>query len=385
VFADAPGGTQAPLDVIHAMASYLERSNANTGGAFATSKETDALIGEAREAAADLVGAQPGEIVFGQSTTTLAFALSRAIGRTLRAGDEVVVTRLDHDANVAPWRAVAEDTGATLRWVDVRAEDCTLDLATLAGALSERTRVVAFTLASNAVGTITPAAEIVRLVHGAGALAVADGVHFVPHRLADFGASGLDVMFCSAYKFYGPHLGIMAARAELLDSWRPYRVRPSPEHGPEAWETGTLSHEALAGLVAAVRYMGSVGGGTNGTRSDLRAGMEAIEAHERELTVRFLRGVEAVPGARLFGIADPRRAHERTPTFALRLGAQHPRRSAEALAERGVFAWDGDYFAVEIMERLGLEETGGALRIGYCHYNTNEEVDRVLDYLRAIG
>ena len=384
VFADAPGGTQVPGEVIDAMASYLEGGNANTEGAFDTSRETDALIVEARTAAADLLGAGPDEIVFGQNTTTLAFAFSRAVGRTLRPGDELVVTRLDHDANVAPWLAVAEDSGATVRWVDVRTGDCTLDLDSLAGALSARTKVVAFTLASNAVGTITPAAGIVRLAHEAGAIAVCDAVHFVPHRPADFHGLDADVLFCSAYKFFGPHLGLMAARTEVLDMLRPYRVRPSHDRGPEAWETGTLSPEALAGLTAAVGYLGSVCGEVAGhRRSAVLAGMRAIEAHERDLTERFLGGLPSLPGARLFGIADPARADERTPTFALRLGDRHPRESAEALARKGIFAWDGNYYAVEIMERLGLEATGGALRIGFCHYHTLDEVDRVLDALRG--
>jgi cysteine desulfurase family protein (TIGR01976 family) len=383
VFADAPAGTQVPREVIAAMASYLERSNANTDGAFDTSRETDALIAAARGAAADLLGAGSDEIVFGQNTTTLAFAFSRAVGRTLRPGVELLVTRLDHDANVAPWLAVAEDTGATLRWVDIRTDDCTLDLGSLAGTLSARTKVVAFTLASNAVGTITPASGIVRLAHEAGAIAVCDGVHFVPHRLADFHGLDADVLFCSAYKFFGPHLGVMAARAEVLDSLRPYRVRPAHDRGPEAWETGTLSHEALAGLVAAVDYLGSLSGEATDRRSGLLAGMRAVEAHERTITERFLSELPAVPGARLFGIADPARAGERTPTFALRQGDRHPRESAETLAREGIFVWDGNYYALEIMERLGLEATGGAVRIGFCHYHTLDEVDRVLDALRG--
>jgi len=383
VFADAPGGTQVPREVIAAMASYLERGSANTDGAFDTSRETDALIAAARSAAADLLGAGSDEIVFGQNTTTLAFAFSRAVGRTLRPGDELLVTRLDHDANVAPWLAVAEDTGATLRWVDVRTGDCTLDLDSLAGALSARTKVVAFTLASNAVGTITPAAGIVRLAHEAGAIAVCDAVHLVPHRQAVFRGLDADVLFCSAYKFFGPHLGVMAARAEVMDTLRPYRVRPADDRGPEAWETGTLSHEALAGLVAAVDYLGSLSGAAIDRGSGLIAGMQAVEAHERTITERFLGELPSVPGARLFGIADPARAGERTPTFALRLGDQHPRESAEALAREGIFVWDGNYYALEIMERLGLEATGGAVRIGFCHYHTLDEVDRVLDALRA--
>ncbi|MDP9344097.1 MAG: cysteine desulfurase-like protein [Actinomycetota bacterium] len=390
VFADAPGGSQVPLGVIEAMAAYLRRSNANLGGPFATSVESGLVVDEARRAGADLLGATPGEIVFGANTTTVAFHLAHAFARTLSPRDEVVVTRLDHDANVAPWVGAATAAGATVRWVDIHEEDCTLDLKSLDRALSSRTRLVAFTVASNAVGTIPPAAEIVRRVHDAGALAVADGVHFAQHGALDAATLGADVLFTSAYKFFGPHLGVAFISQELLERWRPDKVRPLPDVGPERWETGTQNHEALAGMTAAVDYLADVGERFGRPAGDDRrarvvAGMEAIRFHEAELSGRFLEAVAGIDGVRLWGIADPTRVAERTPTFAVRVGGQHPRHTSEELARRGVWVWDGNYFALEIMERLGLQQTGGTVRIGFCHYNTGDEVDRVLAELDALA
>ncbi len=398
VFADAPGGTQVPDLVIDAMSAYLRASNANSGGAFVTSRETDAVIAEARRAAADVVGGAPEEVVFGPNMTTLAFAVSRSIARTLGAGDEVVVTRLDHDANVAPWLLAAEDSGATIRWVDVRTGDVTIDLTTLASCLGGRTRVVAFTLASNATGTVTPARDVVDLVRdrAPAALVVADAVHFAQHRAVDVRALGVDLLFCSPYKFFGPHLGLMWGRPELIEGLRPYKVRPAHDHGPDRWETGTKNHEGLAGLVAAVEYLAWLGrtfgderpvdaaAGT-GRRSAVVAAMEVVRSREAELTVRFLDGIRDIPHARSYGIGESARAQERTPTFAVRLGAEHPSVTAAALGERGIFVWDGDYYAFEVMRRLGLADSGGAVRIGFCHYTTDEEVDRVLAELLALG
>jgi len=386
VFADAPGGTQVPESVIEAMSSYLRTSNANLGGAFPTSMESDQLIDDARQAGADLLGCTSDEVVFSQNTTTNAFHLSRSLRRMLKPEDEVVVTMLDHDANIAPWLIAAEETGAAVRWVDLRGADGTLDVDSLDAELSERTTIVAFTMASNALGTITPATEVIGRAHAVGALAVADAVHFAPHRAIDVRELGVDVLFCSAYKFFGPHPGLMYAPREHLQTWRPEKVRPLRDEIPWRWETGTLSHEALAGLVAAIDYLASLSETSNGHRRDrLLAGMAAIGGHERELTRRFLSGSHEIRAVRLYGIGDASRADERTPTFALRIGDLHPRHVAEELARRGVFAWDGNYFALAVMERLGLEETGGAVRIGFCHYNTSDEVDRVLEELDRVA
>ena len=389
VFADAPGGSQVPGSVIEAMAAYLRSSNSNTHGLFDSSRETDGVIEAARRAGADITGADPGEIVLGPNATTLLLSLSRSFGRTLRPGDEVLVTTLDHDANVRPWILAAEDAGATVRWVDVDPSDVTLDLDSFDAAISERTRLVAFTLASNAVGTIPPAAELARRAHAAGALVAVDGVHLAQHRALDVRAIDADVLACSPYKFFGPHLGILAVRRELLETWRPYKLRPAPDGAPERWETGTQNHEGLAGLDAAVEYLADVGrtfgapvGGAR--RGDVIAAFDAFRAHERDLTLRFLEGLARMPRVRLWGIDDPARVNDRTPTFAIRVGDQHPAETAEKLGRRGIFVWDGHYYAITVMERLGLLETGGAVRVGFCHYHTADDVDRVLEELETL-
>jgi cysteine desulfurase family protein (TIGR01976 family) len=382
VFADAPGGTQVPASVIEAMAGYLRTSNANTHGAFATSEETDRLIAEAHRAAADLLGADADEVVFGPNATTLLFAISRSIGRTLGPGDEVVVTRLDHDANIRPWVMAAEDAGAAVRWVDLVDADVTLDVESLEAQLSDRTRVVALTLASNAVGSVTPATELARLVHSrTNALVAIDAVHAAQHRRIDVRELEADLLVCSPYKIFGPHLGVLFARRDLLTRLTPYKVRPASEDLPYRWETGTQPHEAFAGLVAAVDYVAWLGGGAGDRRAAVTRGMGEIRRHEADLSRTFLQGVASLPAVTLYGIGEIDRIDERTPTFAVRVGDRHPFETAKALGERGIFVWDGHYYALELMERLGLQATGGAVRIGFCHYNTEDEVRRVLDAL----
>ena len=410
LFADAPGGSQVPASVIEAMANYLRRSNSNTHGLFDTSRETDETIDAARRAGADVTGADPDEIVLGPNATTLLMGLSRSFGRTLVPGDQVVVTMLDHDANVRPWILAAEDAGATVRWVDIHDDDVTLDLDSFDRALSDRTRLVAFTLASNAVGTIPAAAELARRAHAAGALVAVDGVHLAQHRSLDARAIGADVLACSPYKFFGPHLGLLAVRRELLQEWQPYKLRPAPDEIPASWETGTQNHEGLAGLVAAVDYLAGVGrdfGATGATdvieangatespetgatsttgvrRREILAAFDAIQDHERELSLRFLAGLAHMPRVRLWGIDDPARAVERTPTFAIRVADQHPAETAEKLGRRGILVWDGHYYAITVMERLGLLDGGGAVRVGFCHYHSAQDVDRVLTELDAL-
>jgi len=386
VFVDAPGGSQVPDPVIEAMAGYLRRSNANAHGAFATSQETDRLVADAHRASADLLNAVADEVVFGPNATTLLFAISRSVGRSLGPGDEVVVTRLDHDANVRPWVLAAEDAGATVRWVDVLEDDATLDAASFEAALSERTKIVAFTLASNAVGTITPAAELTRLVHErTPAIVACDGVHLAQHRRIDVRAIGADLVVCSPYKIFGPHLGILFGRREVLSSLRPYKVRPAEDALPFAFETGTQNHEGFAGWVAAVEYLVGLGVGEGRRAAVADAFERAIVPYEAALSERFLDGIRGIGSVRLYGIADPNRLAERTPTFAIRVGEQHPAETAKTLAERGIFVWDGNYYALEIMERLGLQDSGGAVRIGFCHYNTPAEVDRVLEELATLA
>ena len=355
-FFDGPGGTQVPDSVIDAIAECLRESNANLGGAFATSRRADEILATAHDTAASFLGASIGEVFFGANMTTLNFALSRTAGREWGEGDEIVCTRLDHDGNVAPWLELAHDRGLTVRFADVD-DECRLDLDHLASLLSERTRVVAFPWASNAVGTLTPVAEIAALAHEAGALAWVDAVHYGPHGPIDVAAAGVDVLVCSPYKFYGPHLGLAYVRRELGDGWRPYKVRPADSR----FETGTLAHELLAGFTAAVAYLEDVG-------------WEFVGAHEHELGQRFLDGLPE--GWRLHGIPT---MEERVPTFAITSEAIDPATAAAALGVRGFATWSGNYYAVEIMERLGLPE--GAVRVGIVHYNTADEVDRLLEAL----
>ena len=360
-FFDGPGGTQVPDSVIEAVATYYREANANVSGPYETSRRTEALITQARLTAAEFLGCEPDDTIFGANMTTLNFALTRAAARTWNAGDAVVVTELDHDANVSPWLELAHDRGLEVRIAAIR-NDSTLDLDDLAAKLDEKVRVVAFPLASNALGTLTDVQAIARLAHDAGALAWADAVHYAPHGPIDVAELGVDVLICSPYKFFGPHLGIAFARPELLDSWRPYKVRPAPDDPPgRRFETGTLPHELLAGFVAAVEYVESIG-------------WEAIHAQERTLGERFLAGL---PDAyMLHGLPT---MDGRVATFAFTHAEIPPSDVATRLGDRGIAVWAGDYYAVEVMRRLGLPE--GAVRAGIVHYNTAGEVDRLLEAL----
>jgi cysteine desulfurase family protein (TIGR01976 family) len=363
-FFDGPGGTQVPDEVIEAIAIYLRESNANVSGPYETSRRTERLVADARLAAGSFLGCSPGEVIFGANMTTLNFALSRTVAREWSEGDEVVVTRLDHDGNVSPWLELAHDLGLVVRFADIR-EDTTLDLDDLAAQLTDRTRVVAFPWASNAVGTLVDVARVVELAHEAGALAWVDAVHYGPHGPIDVAAVGADVLICSPYKFYGPHLGLAFGKAELLESWRPFKVRPAADEPlGHRFETGTLPHELLAGFVAAVEYIDSIG-------------WEGIQAHERELGQRFLDGLP--DSCTLHGLNT---MDGRVSTFAFNLEGRSPRAVAAHLGERGLAVWQGNYYAVEVMKRLGLDE--GAVRAGIVHYNTVDEVDRLLNELEQL-
>ena len=354
---DAPGGTQVPDSVIDAISAYLRDSNANLGGAFESSRRSDALLAQARLAAAAFLRCEPSEAFFGANMTTINFALTRTIGRTLRSGDEILVTRLDHDGNVSPWLELAHDLELVVRFVEMN-DDTSLDHDDLERKLSDRTRVVAFPLASNALGTLTDARRIADLAHDAGALAWADAVHYAPHGPIDVAELGVDVLLCSAYKFFGPHLGLAFVRADIAEQWRTYKVRPA-DH---PFETGTLAHELLAGFVACVDYIESVG-------------WAAIQAQERSLGRQFL---DALPdGVTLRGLPS---MEGRVPTFAFTVDGRSPRSIAERLAERGIAVWDGDYYAIEVMRRLGLGKDG-AVRAGFVHYNAAAEVDKLLEAL----
>jgi cysteine desulfurase family protein (TIGR01976 family) len=366
VFFDGPGGTQVPDEVIEAIAGYLRDSNANVSGPYETSRRTEALVERSRATAARFLGCAPDETIFGANMTSLSFTLSRTAGRELKAGDEILVTKLDHDANVSPWLELAYDRDLTVRFVDIH-EDTSLDLDDLQRQLTERTRVVAFPVASNAVGTLTDVRRIADLAHEAGAIAWADAVHYGPHGPIDVAAMGVDVLICSPYKYFGPHLGLAFGRRELLESWRPYKVRPAPtEPLGHRFETGTLPFELIAGFVAAVEYVESLG-------------WADIVAWERELGTRFLAGLPE--SIRLHGLPT---MEGRVPTFAFSVDGVAASEAAARLGERGFAVWHGNYYALEVMKRLGLEDDGGAVRVGFVHYNTLDEVERLLDELARL-
>jgi cysteine desulfurase family protein (TIGR01976 family) len=390
VFFDGPAGSQVPERVIAAVSDYFRTMNANHGGAFATSRESDAMLDEARRAVADLLGApDPDTIAFGANMTTLTFGLSRALGRTWKAGDEIIVTRLDHDANVTPWVLAARDAGAIVKHVDIRASDCTLDLEDLRGKLSPRTRLVAVGCASNSVGTINPVADICRSAHDVGALTFLDAVHYAPHALIDVAAWGCDFLACSAYKFFGPHVGVLWGRRELLEELPAYKLRPVPDTVPDRWMTGTQNHECIAGVLAAVEYLAELGRSPNDAtstgsrRAALAAAFARIERHERELLAQLLAGLKELADVRVWGITDPARLGERVPTVAITHRRLTPLAVAERLAEQGIFVWHGNYYALSLSEALAREPEG-MVRIGLLHYNTKEEVDRLLNALKAL-
>jgi len=387
-FFDGPGGTQVPQRVIDAMSRYLATSNANAHGAFATSRRSDEALAAAHSAMADLLGCDAEEIVFGPNMTTLTFAMSRAIGRELVPGDEIVVTRLDHDANVSPWVAL-EERGCVIRWVDINPADCTLDMEELRRVATPRTRVVAVGYASNSVGTINEVGEVVRLAHAVGAIAYIDAVHYAPHGPIDVRALDCDFLVCSPYKFFGPHSGALYGKRQHLLRLRPYKVRPATDSIPGRWETGTQNHEAMAGVTAAVEYLAELGRrhapGVQGQRGAILAAYDAIHAYERSLFEQLVPALLEIRGLTFYGIKESARYQERVPTVSVRIAGRSPRELAEHLGERGIFAWDGNYYALNLSERLGVEPTGGMLRIGLVHYNTAAEVHRLLEALRELA
>jgi selenocysteine lyase/cysteine desulfurase len=359
-FLDGPAGTQVPQQVITAVQNYFLTANANTCGAFETSRRNDAILAGAREAMADFFHCDADEVVFGQNMTTITFALARAISRNLKPGDEIIVTTLDHDANVAPWRAL-EEKGVVIRQVEIKEEDCTLDLEDLKRKLSSKTKLVAVGYASNAVGTINPVAEITKLAHAAGALMFIDAVHYAPHGTIDVRALDTDFLVCSPYKFFGPHMGALYGKREQVQ-------------------------ELVAGIAAAVDYMAELGRRHDPTakdrRSSLLAAYKVTRDHEMNLLSRLIPGLLAISGLKFFGITDPHQFHNRCSTVSVRIGDRHPTDIAKFLGDRGIFTWDGNYYALNLAERLGVADKGGFLRIGLVHYNTADEVDRLLAALR---
>jgi cysteine desulfurase family protein (TIGR01976 family) len=380
---DGPAGSQVPRCVIDAVAETLAHCNANTHGRFPTSREIDERLARARAAAADLFGVDDDScVVFGPNMTSLTFALGRAMARTWKPGDEVVVTNLDHDANITPWVLAARDSGATVRQVSISRRDTSLDMVDLATKIGPRTRLVAVTAASNATGTKTPLSAISRMVHDAGALLFVDAVHYAPHELIDVAAWDCDFAVCSAYKFCGPHAGILWGRRDAMEALPAYRVRPVGDALPDRWMMGTANHEGIAGTLAAIDYLAGLGRG-DGRRAALASAYRAIVDHEGALLDRLLAGLAGIGDVRVWGIADRKRRTERVPTVAITHARLSPAAIAERLGERGIFVWDGNYYAVEVTRSLGLEP-GGMVRIGILHYNTADEVDRLLQELGSL-
>ncbi len=394
VFLDGPGGTQVPQRVIDAVADYYRDMNANSGGAFTTSERTDAMAEEAHAAVADFLGAaSPDEIKFGYNMSTLTLHIGRSIGSTLKPGDEIVVTRLDHEANVSTWQAMAADRGLTVQVVDIDPTDVTLDLEDLESKLGPRTKLVAVGYASNAVGTVNPVREIVARAHEVGALTFVDAVAYAPHGPIDVQAIGTDFLACSAYKWFGPHLGALYGKADVLDRLPAFKVRPAHDR----FETGTPSYESIAGTLAATDYLRDIGrtygdvagapGAEHATerRRELVAAMVAIADYERELVTRFIAGLGAITGVTVLGITDPTQFTSRVPTVSVTIDGVHPRAAAEALGRVGIYAWDGDFYATGLIERLGYAEGGGVVRLGLVHYNTAAEVDRTIEAVERIA
>ncbi len=385
IYLDNPGGTQITQRALARMTDYLTRTNANHEGAFKTSRESDATVDAARSAVADFLGAaRPEEIVFGQNMTSLTLHISRSLARTLNAGDEIVVTRLDHDANIAPWLLIAEDRGCTVKWVDFDPEDCTWSVEALQQQLTERTKLVAIGYASNAVGTINPVAEAVQAAHAVGARVYVDAVQYAPHGPIDVQALDCDFLACSAYKFFGPHTGILYGKYELLDQLKAYKVRPAHDEPPHKFETGTQSFESIAAVHGALEYFESLGEGGS-RRQRLVTALTAIKNYEKTLSGALIEGLSSVHGLHIWGITDLNQLDRRVPTVSFTLDGWQPRDVAAELDQHGIYVWDGNYYALAVMDRLGLEDKGGMVRVGAVHYNTLAEVDALVEAVKRLA
>lgn len=397
IFFDNPGGTQIAQSSLDRMTAYLVQNNANHEGAFPTSQQSDAILDEAHAAMADFYNAaRPQEVIFGNNMTTLTLHISRSIARAWNPGDTIVVTRLDHDANITPWVLAAKDRGVDVRWVDFDVEDGTLKLDDFAAAMETHPRLAAFGYASNALGTINPVKKLVKVAHDAGAQVYVDAVQYAAHGPIDVQEVGCDFLVASAYKFFGPHAGILYGRYDLLDELFAYKVRPATDHLPGKFETGTQNHEGIAGVLGAIEYLEWLGKEFgqdyadryderfSGRRLRLKQAMTAIRAYEYEISRAVLKTLEEIRGLHIHGLADIRRLEERVPTYSFTLEGWHPRRLAEKLASHGIYVWDGNYYALAVTERLGLEDKGGMLRVGPVHYNTLEEVSRLVEVLQTL-
>jgi cysteine desulfurase family protein (TIGR01976 family) len=390
VFFDNPGGTQVHGSVIEAMRDYLVRRNANVHGAFETSRRTDSVLAEAHRAGADLLGCDPVEVVFGNNMTSLTFAMSRSLAAGWSPGDEIVVTRLDHDANITPWALAAQDTGAVIRWADIEPGTCALDMDQLRALLSRKTKLVAVGYASNATGSINDIAAIIAWSRECGALSFIDAVQYAPHGSIDVRELDCDFLACSAYKFFGPHAGLLFGKRDHLERLPAYKVRPADDEPPGRWETGTQNHEGLAGVTASIDYLASLGSrfgnvsGNQPRREQLREAWRVIREYETELARRLLAGLRSIRGVRIYGLEAEEDLGRRVATVSLRKEGTDPSRIARILGEENLFCWAGNFYALDLSERLGVEERGGFLRLGLVHYNTTNEIDRCLDLLDRI-
>lgn len=387
-FFDGPAGSQVPQSVAEAVFRYLLETNSQHGGQFEVSRQSDAILNEGHRALGDLLGAtDPGCIAFGANMTTITFGVSRAIAATWKPGDEIIVTRLDHEGNVSPWVLAARDAGAIVKRVGVNLDDGTLDQQSFREALTPRTKLVAVGLASNITGTINPVRQMIQAAHEVGALTYVDAVHFAPHGLVDVSDLDADFLVCSAYKFFGPHLGVLYGRRSLLEALAPYKLRVATSELPGKWMTGTACHEGIAGALASVEYLAALGrrvdSSVKSRRDALVAALTAIQEYEQELARQMLAGLRELRGFRLWGISDHDRLNERVPTFSLTHSHYTPQELAGRLADAGCYAWAGNHYALSFSEAAGLEPYG-TLRIGLLHYNTSEEVERVLSQLVSI-
>ncbi len=399
VFFDNPGGTQIARQSLDRINKYLLENNANHEGAFETSRKSDETLHEAHAAMADFLNAaRPEEIIFGNNMTTLSLHISRSLARNLNAGDEIVVTRLDHDANISPWMLVAEDKGCTLTWVDFDVEDGTLKVDEFAKAVERKPKIVAFGYASNALGTVNPVRKLTKMAKDAGALVYIDAVQYAPHGPIDVQDLGCDFLVCSSYKFFGPHAGALYGRYDLLNELKAYKVRPASNDLPYKFETGTQNHEGIAGVLGALEYFEWIANqfgqaqaqawkeaGFSGRRLVFKQAMSALRAYEFELSRALIETIQSVKGTRIYGLTDVKRLDERVSTVSFTLEGKHPHEVAEQLGNAGFYVWDGHYYALAVVERLGLLEKGGMVRVGAAHYNTLDEVARFGEALKKIA
>ena len=398
IFLDNPAGTQIAKPSLDRINKYLLENNANHEGQFETSRRSDETLYEARVAMADFLNAsRPEEIIFGNNMTTLTLHISRSLARNLQAGDNILVTRMDHDANISPWMLIAEDKGCNLLWVDIDVEDGTLDLDSFAQALEKKPKIAAFGYASNLLGTVNPVKKLTKMARDAGALVYVDAVQYAPHGPIDVQDVDCDFLACSSYKFFGPHAGALYGKFDLLNELKAYKVRPASNELPYKFETGTQNHEGIAGVLGALEYLEWLGkqfgadqaspwreAGFTGRRLELKKGMSAMQAYESELSKKLIGIVESVKGTRIYGVTDSSRLDERVPTVSFTVQGKDPEKLAKAIGDENIYVWNGHNYALAIVDRLGLLEAGGMIRVGPVHYNTLAELEKFGEVLEKV-